>query len=44
MWWTPIRSANSAGNLKHYALDEGDSQAIYDSDYTPVGAWRITPG
>ena len=33
-----------AGNLKHYALDEGDSQAIYDSDYTPVGAWRITPG
>lgn len=31
-----------AGNLKHCSLDEGDSQAVYDSDYAPVGAWRIT--
>lgn len=33
-----------AGNLKHCSLDAGDSQAIYDSDYAPVGACRITSG
>ncbi|HEY8789543.1 MAG TPA: hypothetical protein VIM10_10485 [Actinopolymorphaceae bacterium] len=33
-----------AGNLKHYPLDDGDSQAIYDSDYAPVGAWRMSGG
>lgn len=33
-----------AGNLKHCSLDEGDSQTVYDSDYAPVGAWRITGG
>ena len=33
-----------AGNLKHYPLDDGDSQAVYDSDYAPVGAWRMSGG
>lgn len=31
-----------AGNLRHCSLDEGDGQAVYDSDYAPVGSWRIT--
>jgi len=31
-----------AGNLKHYRLDDGDSEVIYDSAYAPVGSWRVT--
>ncbi|MEU7578368.1 hypothetical protein AB0B50_12265 [Streptomyces sp. NPDC041068] len=30
------------GNLGHYALEPGDGEAVYDSAYREVGAWRIT--
>ncbi|MGW2046133.1 hypothetical protein ACWCPF_13255 [Streptomyces sp. NPDC001858] len=29
------------GNLKHYALEDGDGSAVYDSAYKEVGQWRI---
>jgi hypothetical protein len=31
-----------AGNLKHYNLEPGDGAALSDSDYRPVGEWKIT--
>jgi len=30
-----------AGNLHYYALVPGDNSAIYDSNYSQVGQWRI---
>jgi hypothetical protein len=30
------------GAMKEVPLDPGSSQALYDSDYTEVGAWRVT--
>lgn len=30
-----------AGNLHHYSLVPGDNSAIYDSNYSQVGQWRI---
>jgi hypothetical protein len=30
------------GNLHHFELVPGDSQAIYDSAYREVGRWSIT--
>ncbi|MET8831908.1 hypothetical protein ABZX40_40010 [Streptomyces sp. NPDC004610] len=30
------------GNLDHYALRPGDGSAVYDSEYSEVGAWRVT--
>ncbi|MDQ0957557.1 hypothetical protein QFZ66_001435 [Streptomyces sp. B4I13] len=29
------------GNLKHYALEDGDGSAILDSEYREVGQWRM---
>ncbi|CAM5315356.1 hypothetical protein SALBM135S_07072 [Streptomyces alboniger] len=29
------------GNLRHYALEPGDAEAVYDSGYREVGGWRI---
>ncbi|AVV45754.1 hypothetical protein PYK79_30350 [Streptomyces sp. ID05-04B] len=29
------------GNLKHYALEDGDGSAILDSDHREVGQWRM---
>ncbi|MFE4664812.1 hypothetical protein ACFRI7_19360 [Streptomyces sp. NPDC056716] len=29
------------GNLGHYAMGPGDGSAIYDSEYSEVGAWRV---
>ena len=31
-----------AGNVKHYELDTAPAETIYDSGYSPVGAWAIT--
>jgi hypothetical protein len=31
-----------AGGLKGYELGPGATEAIFDSDYTPVGRWMIT--
>ncbi|BDZ42209.1 hypothetical protein GCM10025865_15080 [Paraoerskovia sediminicola] len=31
-----------AGNLKHYELAEGTTEAVMDSAYTAVGTWEIT--
>ena len=31
-----------AGNLKHYPLEPGTSESLYDSAYTSVGTWKIT--
>ncbi|MEU5837949.1 hypothetical protein ABZ820_30350 [Streptomyces diacarni] len=30
------------GNLRHYALEQGDAAEVYDSDYREVGSWRVT--
>lgn len=30
------------GNLRHYALEPGAGEVVYDSAYREVGAWRIT--
>jgi hypothetical protein len=30
-----------AGNVKHYEFAPGDSETVYDSSYTAVGAWSI---
>lgn len=31
-----------AGNLKHYPLEPGAGEKIYDSAYTEVGSWTFT--
>lgn len=31
-----------AGNLKHYEIDVGTTEAIYDSAYSPIGEWKIS--
>ncbi|MFE0098858.1 hypothetical protein [Streptomyces sp. NPDC059009] len=32
------------GNVRHYPLAPGDGEAIHDSGYREVGAWRVTEG
>jgi len=32
------------GNLKYYKLVPGDEAEITDSEYKPVGSWRIVAG
>ena len=29
------------GAMKQVPLDAGTGQDLYDSDYTPVGSWRV---
>ncbi|MFJ5260234.1 hypothetical protein ACIQAC_07125 [Streptomyces sp. NPDC088387] len=29
------------GNMRHYAVQPGDTSTIYDSEYREVGEWRI---
>ncbi|AZS83801.1 hypothetical protein ACIQKE_02855 [Streptomyces griseoviridis] len=29
------------GNVHHYALRDGDREAVYDSGYREVGQWRV---
>jgi hypothetical protein len=31
-----------AGNLKHYALTDGQREVLRDSGYAAVGTWRIS--
>ena len=31
-----------AGNLKHYAVEEGAGEEVYDSGYAAVGRWAIS--
>ncbi len=31
-----------AGNLRHFAVEEGASEEVYDSGYAPVGRWEIS--
>ncbi|MFH8792472.1 hypothetical protein [Streptomyces sp. NPDC017941] len=31
-----------AGNLRHYTLEPGTGEAVYDSGHRQVGSWRCT--
>ncbi|MBB4951686.1 hypothetical protein F4556_007221 [Kitasatospora gansuensis] len=31
-----------AGNLKHYSLEPGSGEDVYDSAYRKVGQWSVT--
>ncbi|MEU6991188.1 hypothetical protein ABZ953_11090 [Streptomyces sp. NPDC046465] len=30
------------GNLRHYAMEPGSTETVYDSGYSEVGRWQIT--